>query len=423
MIRDNRLSKQLLLIIFGLIFAIFFLIGYLLPKQMLPIYEKNIYNYLRQPLDFIDEDVSNIKTQEIGYMYIYDGNILLSDNFSDVIDTVRISDIIQKIDQKYGKFVYHKKTYYYYTNTNNSITKISITDDSYIKNAQFDAIHNFFPIILITVLIISTALIIWSLSIVKKIEFLKQKVDHIDDDTFPHESSFKYNQALELETLESALEDMRISFKNDAEYRNQMYQNISHDFKTPLTVIKSYSEAIHDGALSAEDGLAIIDEQTEKLEQKVHSLLYLNKLDYIKDMKVKNLELVDMKKIISSSVEKFKYRRKELEFVVSIDKNAKYYGTEDSWETIIDNLLNNFLRYAKTVIKITVKKDKITLYNDGPNVDDELIESIFVPYRKGMKGEFGLGLNIVKKTLNYINYDIHIKNHKKEGVSFVIEKS
>lgn len=419
---DNRLSRQLMLIIFIIIFAIFFLIGVLLPKQMLPIYEKNIYNYLRQPLDFIDEDVSNIKTQEIGYMYIYEGNVLVSDNFNDVVTTTNISDIVHKIDQKYGKFVDHKKTYYYYTNTSNAITRISITNDSYIKNAQLDALHNFFPIILITVIFISFALVFWSLSIIKKLEFLKLKVDHIDDDLFPHDISGKYNNATEIQTLENALEDMRVSMKNTEEYRNQMYQNISHDFKTPLTVIKSYIEAIQDGAVETDAGLNVIDEQTEKLEQKVHSLLYLNKLDYIKELKVKKLERVDIEKIISSSVEKFKYRRKELEFKVQTDKNVKYYGTEDSWETIIDNILNNFLRYAEKTIKITIKRDKIILYNDGANIDNDLLDSIFVPYRKGMKGEFGLGLSIVKKTLNYMNYDIYIKNHKKGGVSFIIQK-
>ena len=63
-----------------------------------------------------------------------------------------------------------------------------------------------------------------------------------------------------------------------------MYQNISHDFKTPLTVIKSYIEAIEDGVESEKDGLKIIKQEIKKLETKVHSLLYLNKLTYFKDM-------------------------------------------------------------------------------------------------------------------------------------------
>ena len=46
----------------------------------------------------------------------------------------------------------------------------------------------------------------------------------------------------------------------------------------------------------------------------------------------------------------------------------------------------------------------------------------FTPFRKGIKGEFGLGLSIVKKTLCIIGYDINIKNEKK-GVTFIITRS
>ena len=422
-LEDNRLSKQLLVIICIIIFLIYLLIGVLLPKQMLPIYEKNIYNYLRQPLEFVDQDVSSIKNQEIGYVYIYDGTIIVSDNFTNLMNGAKTVDVLSKIKEKYGKITLGKNNYYYYTNKSDRITKVSITNDNYIKESQKDAIHNFFPIILITVLFISMILILWSLSIVKKLEFLKKKVEHFDDDTFPHEIKNKYNNASEIKTLELALEDMRLAMKSNEEYKNQMFQNISHDFKTPLTVIKSYIEAIKDEALDSQDGLDVIEEQTLKLENKVHSLLYLNKLDYIKDIKDKMIEKIDIKQIVSSSVEKFKYRRKDLNFILKVDKNINYLGTIDSWETIIDNILNNFLRYAKSEIKIHIKKDKITLYNDGPGVDKNLIDSIFIPYRKGMKGEFGLGLSIVKKTLNYMDYDIQIRNEKKGGVTFIITKN
>ena len=181
-------------------------------------------------------------------------------------------------------------------------------------------------------------------------------------------------------------------------------------------------EAVEDQVEDIETALPIIKEQTLKLENKVHSLLYLNKLDYIKDMNLISLDEVDIQKIIEESVQKFKYRNKELEFKVINSSNAKFYGTVDSWETIIDNLLNNAIRYAKKEIKITVKKNQIIVYNDGPNIDDDLIDSIFSRYRKGIKGEFGLGLSIVKKTLQMMGYDIMVKNHNKKGVSFVISK-
>ncbi len=419
----NKLSQQLLIIIFVIVLMIYLLIGILLPKQMLPIYEKNIYNYLRQPLEFVDADISSIKNQEIAYVYIYDSNVIISDNFTALIDVEKVRDILEKINEKFGKITLGKKTYYYYTTSTDRVTKISITNDNYIKQAQMDALHNFFPIILITVLFISMILIAWSLTIVKKLEFLKKKIEHFEDDSFPHSIKNRYNNASEIQTLELALEDMRISLKNNEEYRNQMFQNVSHDFKTPLTVIKSYIEAIHDEALETSEGLKVIEEQTEKLENKVHSLLYLNKLDYLSDIKEKQLEVIDLESIVTSSIEKFKYRRKDLEFILKVDKHIAYYGTNDSWETIIDNILNNFLRYAKSKIIIQIKKDRITLYNDGEKIDKDLLESIFVPFRKGMKGEFGLGLSIVKKTLNYMNYDITIKNEKKGGVTFWITKN
>lgn len=423
MMKNKRLSEQLALIILIIIIAIFILIGIILPRQMLPIYEKNIYDYLRQPLEFVDEEINDIKNQEIAYLYIYDGKVIISDNFNDIVGDEEVEDILKCINHKYGKFVIRKHTYYYYTDVANHVTKISVTNDDYIKNAQLDSLYNFFPIILITFLFIAFLLVGWALSIIKKLEYLKQKVDHIDDDTFNHEVNDRYNSASEIKTLENALEDMRLSLKSQEEYRNQMYQNISHDFKTPLTVIKSYIEAMEDNALDMKEGLKVIEEQTDKLEQKVHSLLYLNKLDYIKDLNIKNFEEVDIEGIVKSSIEKFKYRRKDLEFSFSITKSAKFYGTYDFWETIIDNLLNNFLRYAKKEIKITVNKNKITFYNDGKNIDEELLDGLFIPFRKGIKGEFGLGLSIVKKTLNYMNYDITVKNNKKEGVTFIITKN
>ena len=128
-----------------------------------------------------------------------------------------------------------------------------------------------------------------------------------------------------------------------------------------------------------------------------------------------------MEEIIKTEVEKFKFHRKELNFIVEYDKKSQFVGTVENWETILDNLLGNFIRYATTTIKITAKQNKLILYNDGDNISNDYLEGIFTPFRKGIKGQFGLGLSIVKKTLNIMNYDITINNEKK-GVSFIITK-
>lgn len=417
----SKLSHQLLSIILIAFSTIIISMGIILPNTMLPIYEKNLYNYLKQPLDFVDEDiVDNSISTQIAYVYIYNNVISYSDNFSSLVKGNNVEQFVSNMKSTYGNFYYHGQKYYYYTTTNDLVKRIAFTDNSYILQSKNDSWRNIFPIIFITLLIVALILIFWSSMVVRKIERLKDKIDHIDDDNYNHKIENSSDD--EIRSLELAMEDMRVSLKNQEEYRNQMYQNISHDFKTPLTVISSYIEAVEDGVEDSNNALKIIKEQTIKLENKVHSLLYLNKLDYIKDLEILELKEVDIEKIINTSVEKFKHRNKNIKFTVNISSHSNFMGTDDSWETIIDNLLNNAVRYAEKEIKITIKKNQIVVYNDGPNINSDLIEGIFVTFRKGVKGEFGLGLSIVKKTLAMMKCDIIVKNHSKKGVSFIIYK-
>lgn len=417
----NNLSRQLLTIIVIIFGVILISIGIILPHSLEPIYEKNIYNYLEQPLDFVNENIaSRVVESQIAYIYVYNNEVQISDNLKDVINIDDIQNLSKYLHNKYGKFSYRGKIYYYLKDINASVIRIALTNDTYIKEAKKDALYKIFPIIICTLGLTLMIIIIWSSLVVRKIEKLKLKIDNIDNDEYNHQVDTTNND--EIKSLELAIEDMRLSLKTQEEYRNQMYQNISHDFKTPLTVIKSYIEAVDDGVEDSNKALSVIQEQTKKLEQKVHSLLYLNKLDYIKDLNDIELRIINISDILDNSIEKFKFQRSNLHFSVSIEKNSKVLGNYDAWETVIDNIFSNFIRYAEKNIKITVKKNQLIFYNDGPNIDKELLDVIFVPFRKGMKGQFGLGLSIIKKTLGVMGYDIDIKNHNKKGVSFVITK-
>lgn len=331
------LTKQLLYICILIIGIIFITLGIILPNELLPIYEENIYNKLKQPLSFI-----------------------------------RTSDDV--------------------SNNNND------TDIAYIYQ--------------------NSEVILVSKNLVNDIKILKRKIKNIDNENFNLALNHEFED--EIYSLNESIEAMHEYLLNNESYKKQLYQNISHDFKTPIAVIKSYIEAAEDGIETNEDALKVIKEQTDKLENKVHSLLYLNKLNYLKEQENQLKARTNLAEVVATSVEKFKLIRPELTYKLDIDDKEMYRGTYDMWETIIDNLLNNFMRYAKKEIKITIKNQKIVLFNDGENIDKNIIDNIFTPYKKGLNGMFGLGLSIVKKTLELLNYSITVDNVK-NGVNFIIK--
>ena len=421
--KEISLTNQLIFICILIVLIICIALGIILPKELLPIYEQNIYNKLKQPLilvnnseDINKEDINN--ETDIAYIYIINDSILTSYNINNVIPNYS-NDILKYIQNKQGKFIYKNKLYYYYNNyiTSNEI-KISLTNDNYINGMRRNILHTILIITGITFAICSLILIIWSNNLVNKIILLKKKIDNLDNDKY--KVKLNHNVKDEIYSLNESIDNMKVYLKNNENYKNQTYQNISHDFKTPITVIKSYIEATEDGIETNEKSLEIIKEQIDKLENKVHSLLYLNKLNYIKDKNENKRSITNVSSIIKSSTDKFKLIRPDINFIIDIDNSSIFRGTSDMWETIIDNLLNNFMRYTKSEIKITIKNKKITLFNDGDKIDENILNNIFTPYEKGLNGMFGLGLSIVKKTLQILDYDITV-NNVKNGVKFIIK--
>lgn len=413
------LTEQFLFICIAIIVIVIISLGMVLPRTLLPVYEENLYNYLNQSLNLLEKPENNRVDSEIAYIYIDDDkNVFVSSNLSDVINVKNVNDILDNINNHEGKFITLKKVYYYYTDKTGGMSKIAITSDSYINSMRKEILKIILIVVGITFIIISLLVLIWSNNLVNRVKKLKDKVDNINNDNYNHKMIYDYDD--ELYTLEVAIENMRVYLKEQEAYKNQMYQNISHDFKTPITVMKSYIEALEDGIETKEKVTEVVKEQLNKLEVKVHSLLYLNKLNYLKEEKEKLNDSCDVSKIIFASVDKFSPLRTDVKFSLDIDKkNTIFRGSNEMWEAIIDNILNNFMRYAKNKIKITVKNNKIILYNDGPNIDKDVLNNIFTPYEKGVRGVFGLGLSIVKKTLSFLNYDISIENEK-NGVKFII---
>lgn len=258
-------------------------------------------------------------------------------------------------------------------------------------------------------------LIAWSQNHIRRIQRLEKHIINLPNTDYQEEYSDDGND--ELAELARSIETMRKQILTNEKTKQEMLQNISHDIKTPIGVIKSYAEAMQDNHC-LDTGPDIIVKQSDILYNKTQQLITYNKLSYLTHDK--EFEDVNMKRLIESVVKNLSITRPEIKF--TLDLEAVYFkGYSDNYVVVIENLVDNALRYAKTEIKITLRENKIKIYNDGEHIEQKFIDEGFKAYEKGAKGKFGLGMSIVVKTLNFFDYELKVKNEE-VGVLFTIKK-
>lgn len=414
---DLDLRRQLLFItIFSLLIS-FISLTVILPNLLTPFYEKNIYELLDQPLSFIENE-SLTNNSDIAFIIKTNNKTYISSNFTNYFSTNDINLIVSSALGDRGKFTLNGQTYYYSTQDKITERVITLTDNSYIASQRRTLSLIVLPVISLTLIIVMSALAIWGNILVSKISKIKEKLENLDNNKYDHSYKFKINDEMNL-LLDSA-EDMRKEINSKEEYKSNMFQNISHELKTPITVINSYVEAANDKVISYEEAITTIGNEIKVLHNDVNMILQLNKLSYLKENNEDINKKVDITKLLKESVKKYKLQRRDVKWKLDIGEENIVRGTLDIWKTIIDNMFGNFVVYADSLIKVTIDDKKIMFYNDGPNVEDDLIKDIFTQYKKGIKGKFGLGLSIVKQSLELYGYKISVTNNEK-GVSFIIE--
>ncbi len=411
------LKGQLLYVSIISLIISFISLTLILPNLLTPFYEKNIYELLNQPLSFIEGD-SKESSNNIAFIIKTNNKIYISSNFNNYFSNDDVNLIISNASKTSGKFRLNKKTYYYNTKDRNNERVITLTDDSYIVSQRKSITLTIFPVIAVTIWIIALILIIWGNKLVNRISKIKDKIDNIDNNEYDHTYKFKMND--ELNSLINSVEYMRKEIKEKEEYKNNMFQNISHELKTPISVISSYVEAATDKVIPYNDAIKTIDDEIKTLTKDVNMILELNKLNYLKNNNEYKNDTVDVTKLLKELIKKYKLQRKDVKWALDIEKTNILRGTYDIWKVIIDNLFGNFVVYANSLIKVTIKDNMVEFYNDGPKIEDDLINEVFTQYKKGIKGKFGLGLSIVKQSLDLYGYSIKATNEEK-GVSFKIE--
>ncbi|MCY8280479.1 secretion stress-responsive two-component system sensor histidine kinase CssS, partial [Bacillus inaquosorum] len=235
----------------------------------------------------------------------------------------------------------------------------------------------------------------------------------------------KVDRKDEIGKLGHTIEEMRQKLVQKDETERTLLQNISHDLKTPVMVIRGYTQSIKDGIFpkgDLENTVDVIEGEALKLEKKIKDLLYLTKLDYLAKQKVQH-DMFSIVEVTEEVIDRLKWARKELSWDIDVEEDILMPGDPEQWNKLLENILENQIRYAATKIEISMKQDDrnivITIKNDGPHIEDEMLSSLYEPFNKGKKGEFGIGLSIVKRILTLHKASISIENDK-TGVTYRI---
>lgn len=428
--RKINISSQLLVLFFSIILfasCAFTLITY---SCITNIADKEVFSRLKTYSYLInnentDEQAISFPDMVVGY-YIKDTEkMYISDNYSQFIELEELDVILEKTKNKYlnkervmvsGVLNSGRDRIYYVLQVENNFNNYTFvfTDSTYtndlVKNVSIQVIIIFFLLILISTFV----LYYWSKKFVKRIKNIQYHIMDLPKNKY--NTIYVDDRSDEIGELSQSIEYMRQEIAHHEHTKQEMLQNISHDFKTPIAVIKSYAEAQQDG-MADDDSSKIIIQQAEILKKKVNKLLQYNSLEYL--TKNKEFENVDLYEIITEVLNNYRYET-NIKFDLDIQKDCYFKGYRENYYTIIENILDNAKRYAKTTIKIVLRPNRIRIYNDGEPIDKIFINAQFKAYEKGSNGEFGLGMSIVKKTVDFFGLNLKVVNEEYGGVSFII---
>ncbi len=261
-------------------------------------------------------------------------------------------------------------------------------------------------------------LMLWISSLIHPLNQIKAYITHIRKD---EPAMLLVDRRDEIGELADALREMEFELQKQKADKQEMIQNISHDLKTPIATIRSYGESIKDGIYpygSLEKSIDVIIEHANRLEKKVRSLIELNKMEYLLDDCPEG-ENLNMSEVIDEVLLSLKVIRPEITFETDIDRSVCFHGDEDPWRIVVENLVDNALRYAKTNIRLELRTGELLVINDGRQIDADRKAKLFKPYEKGTDGQFGLGLSIVYKVVTTYGYKVEADNLA-DGVCFRI---
>ena len=225
------------------------------------------------------------------------------------------------------------------------------------------------------------------------------------------------------------------------EMRKQFISDVSHELKTPISLIQGYAEGLVENVNTDEENknfyANVILDEANKMDKLVKRLLELMKLEYEeRNFNDKNFDIVEL---INEVIRISKVRLKEENIEALFDEQEPIYVFADDFyiEQVVTNYFTNAIKNIKEVnskkqIKITIEKSEeqgklvISVFNTGDHISEENLERIWNRFykvdsaRSRANGGTGIGLALVKAIMSKYNNNYGVRNVK-DGVEFYFE--
>ncbi|MBP5772585.1 MAG: HAMP domain-containing histidine kinase [Eubacterium sp.] len=247
------------------------------------------------------------------------------------------------------------------------------------------------------------------------------------------------NRKDEIGDVATSLNYMADQLENTREYQRDFISNISHDFRSPLTSIKGYLEAMIDGTIPPEEYdhyLKTVLAEADRLENLTTGLLNMD--GYGTEGLELILENFDMEQVVTEAVETFEGRcnKKKLEVIMKFPSHHYLvYGDKGKYEQVLYNLLDNAIKFSPSSSKIIISlynqgdKQYCSIKDFGPGIPADKIDKIFQRFYKSDssrgrdKTGNGIGLSIVKEIIMAHNETIDVISTEGAGCEFVFSIS
>ena len=241
----------------------------------------------------------------------------------------------------------------------------------------------------------------------------------------------------EIDDLRDSLIYVNHEINKTDELRRDLLANVSHDLKTPLTMIKAYAEMIRDINKDDEEkrneNLNIIIDETDRLTILVNDILNLSKLEANKEtLDISEFDLVEL---VNNIIKKYNIIKEteNYNFILNMPKKAIVKGDINKISQVIYNLVNNAINYTGDDLTVTIEvieKKKTYLVNikdTGKGIKEEELNIIWDKYYKNEKNhkrnKVGtvVGLSIVKNILDKHKCKYGVTSEIGKGTTFYFE--